>query len=480
MKKRQNIGMTLVLLALAALFVAQEASALPAFARKYQTSCVTCHSAFPRLNSIGEAFRLNGFKFLDDELYIKEEPVEMGDEAYKKLWPKKAIWPTDIPGFAPISLKLTSDFRIDTGGTKDARTNFAFPSEGKLIGAGTFGQHMSFFTELVFSQGSDGGGHGHGGDAEEGGLATSLEGWLQFEDLFGVRNALNLRVGTVGMQEFGLFTARDHNRLTLNPYLYTTYSTLSFDEHLVESILGDSDVAANMFTIHAQPGIELNGFGRRWRYALGVVNGNGSVSDNNSEKDVYLQLAYKFYGRTFDGSTREGESALGSGDPWRDDSITVSFFGHRGTGNVRIGGIEEQDDFWRLGPGIQWKYRDLTMGAGYFLGHNDNPYGALADQSVDSQSWFVEAHYFVLPWMIPSLRYEGVSLDLASGMPSIFVQKDQDRQRIIASVKMLLRANVSLTVEGRYYIKDERSTRAFDSGGRNDDSQVAMSLSYAF
>ena len=44
------------------------ADALPAFARKYQTSCVTCHESFPRLNGIGEAFRLNGYKFQDDEL----------------------------------------------------------------------------------------------------------------------------------------------------------------------------------------------------------------------------------------------------------------------------------------------------------------------------------------------------------------------------------------------------------------------------
>ncbi len=469
------------MLAFAALFVAQQASALPAFARKYQTSCVTCHSAFPRLNAIGESFRLDGFKFMDDELYIKEEPVEMGDDAYKRLWPKNAIWPSDIPAFAPISLKLTSDLQIDTGSTKNARTNFVFPSEGKLIGAGTFGEHMSFFTELVFSQGSGGDGHGgHGGSSEEGALATSLEGWLQFEDLLGVRNALNLRVGTIGMQEFGLFTARDHNRLTINPYLYTTYSMPSFDEHLAEEVLGDADVEGNMFSIHAQPGIELNGFGRRWRYALGIVNGNGSLNDNNSEKDIYLQLAYKFYGRTFDGSTREGESTLGSGDPWRDDSVIVSLFGHRGTGNVKIGGIEEQDDFWRVGPGIQWKHRDLTLGAGYFWANNDNPYGALDDHSVDSQSWFVEAHYFALPWLVPSLRYEGVSFDLASGMPSRFVQENQDRQRIIASVKMLLRANVSLTVEGRFYTKDERSTRALESGGRNDDSQVAVSLSYAF
>ncbi len=37
------------------------AFAIPAFARKYQTSCSTCHNDFPELNDFGEAFKKNGF-----------------------------------------------------------------------------------------------------------------------------------------------------------------------------------------------------------------------------------------------------------------------------------------------------------------------------------------------------------------------------------------------------------------------------------
>ena len=66
------------------LILADEAGAMPVFARKYRTSCMTCHEAFPRRNAVGEAFRLNGFRFEDDEIYCKEPPVEMGDEAYKR------------------------------------------------------------------------------------------------------------------------------------------------------------------------------------------------------------------------------------------------------------------------------------------------------------------------------------------------------------------------------------------------------------
>ena len=43
--------------------VAGEARAVPSFARKYQTSCQTCHTIFPVLNPFGEAFRRNGYRF---------------------------------------------------------------------------------------------------------------------------------------------------------------------------------------------------------------------------------------------------------------------------------------------------------------------------------------------------------------------------------------------------------------------------------
>ena len=43
------------------------ASEIPAFARKYRVSCVTCHAPVPRLNATGEAFAANGFEFTPGE-----------------------------------------------------------------------------------------------------------------------------------------------------------------------------------------------------------------------------------------------------------------------------------------------------------------------------------------------------------------------------------------------------------------------------
>lgn len=465
-----------------------EAKAIPVFARKYQTSCATCHEAFPRLNAVGEAFRLNGFKFADDELYIKDEPVEMGDEAYKRLWPN-AIWPTDIPGMPPISFTLDNDATYDIGGTKDARSEFKSPKRAKLIGAGSFGDNMSFFVELGFER-QGAGGAGHGGATTEG-TNTELEGWMQFEDLFGKENLYNIRVGTIGMQEMGLFTARNHNNFSVSNYLYSSWAMPSPTHDNIQDVLGLNtedgiDFDGNPFTAHAQPGIEFNGFNRSWRYAVGVVNGNGdNFNDNNTEKDVYLQLAYKMGGVGFDGSGMvEGEDLSAASDPWQDDSVTLSFFGYFGTSPVEIEDddgddfeSEESDRFWRAGPGILWRTGNLQLGGGYIWGKNDRPFGALTKSSVDSHSWFVEANYFLKPWLVPYVRYETLKFDLPSQVTrtgEASWSSGADQTRIVVGTKMLLRANVSLGLEGIFYTEDDRETT------HDDNSVFIASLRIAF
>src|SRR5450631_2099810 len=95
----------LVLLALF-LGLAAPASAFPIFARKYQTSCTTCHSVYPKLNPFGEAFRLNGYRMpKETEELIKQKPVSMGSEAYKRVWPD-AVWPNELPGNAPLAVNV--------------------------------------------------------------------------------------------------------------------------------------------------------------------------------------------------------------------------------------------------------------------------------------------------------------------------------------------------------------------------------------
>src|SRR5512138_2344278 len=95
------------LLVLAVLAVtAPAAHAVPAFARKYQTSCQTCHIVFPKLNAFGEAFRLRGYRMPGEtEEMVKQKPVSLGAPAYKRLWPQ-AIWPGQLPGNVPLAVNI--------------------------------------------------------------------------------------------------------------------------------------------------------------------------------------------------------------------------------------------------------------------------------------------------------------------------------------------------------------------------------------
>ena len=432
--------------------------AAPAFARMYRTSCMTCHEAFPRRNAVGEAFAMNGFRFADDETYRKQEPVELGDEAYKRLWPN-SVWPSTLPSHMPLSVITRFMAEVDMDGTRDDTLMFVFPEELELLWPGTLGDNISFYGDIIFVQKDFG-----GNDIES---WAQLKAWLEFQDLIGPERSVNLRVGSVGMQSMGLYTALDENNIYTHYYLYSSW--MMPDIKVEKTSL--TDFQGNPFSIGPQLGLELNGRGKHWLYAAGLVSGNVKnagdedpeddiffvgAGDGNGVKDLYFQCAYKIGGLGFDGSGAEVENPLTARPEfWRDDSFIISLYGYTGTAKIDIeDGLGEtwngDDDFWRLALGFQQKYKDLTLGAGYMIGRNDNPYGYLSTESVDSKTWFVEASYFVYPWLIPYGRYEALDLDLPKDVPGL--NPDQDSARFVYGCRAMIRANVSLNIESTYYV----------------------------
>src|ERR1035437_4355367 len=78
-----------VLVALTSVILPTRALAIPAFARKYETSCMTCHVAPPKLNAFGRAFKNRGYRMpKDDEDLVKQKQVALGAPAWKQVWPK--------------------------------------------------------------------------------------------------------------------------------------------------------------------------------------------------------------------------------------------------------------------------------------------------------------------------------------------------------------------------------------------------------
>ena len=434
------------------------AQAMPHFSRKYRTSCMTCHEAFPRRNAVGEAFRMRGYSFVDDEAYRKNEPVELGDESYKRLWPN-AVYPSHIPSQIPLSLAARFLGEVDLDGSRDDTVMLLLPEEVELVFADAMGDDISFYADMIFISKDFG-----GSEVES---WVTVKAWAQYQSLFGPENMVNVKVGTVGIHGLSLYTARDANNFSTHFYQYSTWAMPKVQ--LAQS--GLNDFKGNPFTLQPLVGIEFNGAGERWAYTTGLVNSDvinpvNEFPENDiyfvgtaesSPSDVFFQGVYKFGGMPMDGSQMTEESSLKARPEfWRDDHLMFSVFGYLGNAEIKTEDAGEvirtnDDDYWRLGGSFRVQYKDLMVGAGYMYGNNDNPYGDLSPDSVDSNAWFAEGYYFVYPWLIPYLRWEGLKLDLPSDVAGL--DPDQDRSRLILGAKAMIRANVTLNVECTTYTK---------------------------
>jgi hypothetical protein len=104
-------------------FVAlRDARAVPSFARKYQTSCQTCHTVYPVLNPFGEAFRRNGYRFpswngSEDSDAIKAAAIALGQEEYEKTFPD-SVWPDKIAEAVPLSVMFNGNLPFNVPGSE--------------------------------------------------------------------------------------------------------------------------------------------------------------------------------------------------------------------------------------------------------------------------------------------------------------------------------------------------------------------------
>jgi mono/diheme cytochrome c family protein len=99
----------------------RDAGAVPSFARKYQTSCQTCHTIYPVLNPFGEAFRRDGYRFpssngSEDSDAVKANMIPLGQEEYKKTFPD-TVWPDKIAEAVPLSVMINGNVPINLPGS---------------------------------------------------------------------------------------------------------------------------------------------------------------------------------------------------------------------------------------------------------------------------------------------------------------------------------------------------------------------------
>ncbi len=442
------------------------AEAVPAFARKYQTSCQTCHIVFPKLNAFGEAFRLRGYRMPNEtEEMVKEKPVSLGAPAYKRLWPK-AVWPGEVSSSVPLAVNIkfadvnTSSLNPD-GTVTSVKNDFQFPQEVNLFGAGTLGDHLSYLAETTF------------GENPDGSVSVELEhARFQFDSPFGPEDLLHIRIGKFapnvadGFQEMWIAT---------DAAIDTTFAYNPIGLAGGTGLAGDMSPAPIAFPDRVR-GIE--GYGmikHRALWVAGLVNGispgaNGSF-DGNSAKDYYARFDYKIGGMGLDGDT--GGKPVPD-ENWRDDSLRLGVFIYRGDGsdiNFPVtaadgSSVNVQDQhFLRTGLYGSVFVGNLNVFTAYVHGTDTlqqfDPASSvlLAQVEPTYYSWFAQADYVIYPWLQGSARYETVAPGDKS-LPSL--------RTGTFNVSALIRANVKAMFE---YQRDLRQ-------GENHSANVLVRFAF--
>ncbi len=161
---------------------------IPAFGRKYNMSCQTCHSPFPRLKDYGDEFAKNGFVLYDKDAlrYF----METGDEELNLI--------RDIPlafrfdGFASFKNK-----------DKESKFEFGIPRVMKILSGGSLTKDIAYYFYFYLN--------------EKGKIAGLEDAYFMFNNVF--KSELDLYLGQFQVCD-PLF--KRETRLTLEDYqIYT-------------------------------------------------------------------------------------------------------------------------------------------------------------------------------------------------------------------------------------------------------------------
>lgn len=132
-----KIASIFLLISLIVLASASPASAIPAFARKYDMSCTSCHTKPPRLNAFGEAFHMAGYQI---------PQTKEGDLRKKRQIGRIN---SEIEMLNIFALRATGNFAESFSGGNPVETNLALPREIELYFGGTFTDDISYFFNLA-------------------------------------------------------------------------------------------------------------------------------------------------------------------------------------------------------------------------------------------------------------------------------------------------------------------------------------------
>jgi hypothetical protein len=292
------------------------AEAIPAFARKYQFSCSTCHSPVPRLKPFGEAFAARGFRL--------EDPSQE---------PTRATYDTGDP-MLRLMRELPLAFRLDGYGSwkenAAATTDNEWPWAFKILSGGQIHERISYYMYFIL---------------EKGGVQGLEDAWLQFS--LPLKTPINVTAG-----QFQICDPLFKREVRLERFDYDIFSTR---------------VGASPISLTYDRGIIASwSFPGEVESVVQVVNGNGiheadddSNFDEDGLKNVSLRLARTFDRVRLGAFTYWGKTRGTDGDNrtyYLGPDVVVTF-SDRVQLNMQY--LERRDDnpLFAAAPGAEWKTR---------------------------------------------------------------------------------------------------------------------------
>lgn len=226
---------------------AAPAWAIPAFARKYQQSCTTCHAPFPRLKPFGEEFAGRGFRMPAPDQEPARATLDVGDPLLQ------------LHRDFPIAARIEGYYAYKEDAV--AQNDVEWPWVFKILSGGPIAKKMSYYVYFII---------------EEGDVVGLEDAWLQFNALGGA--PLDLLVG-----QFQICDPLFKRELRLE----------RFDYEIFKTRVGDAAVnltydRGGVLSWHAPAAFEV---------VVQLVNGNGIEAaqdenfDNDRNKNFALRVA---------------------------------------------------------------------------------------------------------------------------------------------------------------------------------------------
>jgi len=337
---KKLLGLSLMIFTVMGLLVwlAPPTSANPVFAKRFKVSCSFCHVAFPKLNSFGNMFAGNGYKFPGMEVKTLFEDVGDGNLFLEN----------------PLGLGIRVDsflrFRNDT----NVHFDVEIPTAAKLFFQGYLTQDTVFYGYFLFNEGGE--------------VVGMEDAFLYFNDLIANEN-LDIQVGQ--FQVMDPVRAREQRLTFQDLQVYRTrFSRDNFD-------------------LTYQRGIQISYGKGPIQLFGGIVNGNG-IGTRDSNGNFDFDTFKDPFGRIILSPVSWG--SLGGYIYYGDHRPRTFSSGPPNSGKVH-------NYFYRVGPDFQIQPSPQWALSGQLLfGRDSNPtFSQTNPQAVHHYGSWVELDYHYSP-----------------------------------------------------------------------------------